>query len=1101
MNSLLERQLRRAFQLDDTESLAQWLKGLDDDSTEHTSLNLQTLKRGLAALIPRIDESYTFNERDIKLRDRSLHISSEELIAVNRKVREEFNEQKAVIETLRLAVNQLLEERNKPLIDEKFTNLSDLSSLMYELICEQKNANNELLLQRKAMDKHGIVATIDLKGTLLSANDKCCQLSGYSREELIGQSTAIFRVENISLTEQVEILGALVKGEIWQGELNSFTKDDKPWTVFATVVPIVEYNQRVNRLVVICTDISEQKRLSRKLKKDRAFHKSITNSIGEGVYAVNGEGTTQFLNPTASRLLGWTLEELQNRRFHDTVHYQKGDGTLLPRQQCPVNKTIKSGSSYTSYEDFFTDKRGRLFPISIVAVPLFDKEGKPDGHVGVFNDISNQKAIEHKLQKAYDEAQSANQAKSDFLATMSHEIRTPMNAIIGLTHLALESHDSDQQLQYLEKVQNSANALLELVDSILDFSKVEANKIDILDEPFTLTRTIEKLAQVFQVKAQQKQLQLLFDIRCSTSTPCHGDSEKIYQVLLNLLSNAIKFTDKGSVTLVVEQKGSMLMFSVSDTGMGISVEGQSKLFNAFVQADASISRKFGGTGLGLAICKRLVDLMGGNLTLESKVNEGSRFSFSLPVCHNEKGETKPTLPASLPKNIVCIQTHESVRQGCKVFSNTLKRLGIKCHVVDDVNNTLPDSAERSIVFMSNDEGSWRALSNNLEAGKYNNINLCALVSLFSRQEVQKKLGHLLPGDLKIVELPFTDSDIISALAPLQASEKKQSMDSLESKKWRTVRLAEKQVLVVDDDPISVEISQQILVDLGMKVVTATTGKQTLALCETEKFDALLLDCHLPDISGYDIAEILSQQHGWTVPIIALSADETHEASEKALASGMCFHLVKPAKADEIIHTIDTNIHAGYIEVTIPDDPSPFISSLVAFYNKYSQQSVMSDLLNIFHSPSVDNLLLKELYDDAQSIGATTLAQCLQVLIETGERPEAIIAKDVATLSFELDAALRLIAHTINKGTRKTDMHSNENLDDAAILSSLDTIQNALEAYDAKALEYISSFAAQHSESRFTIEINRLKQLASIYDFEGALVLIKQLIDTISNEQR
>ena len=163
MNSLLERQLRRAFQLDDTESLAQWLKGLDDDSTEHTSLNLQTLKRGLAALIPRIDESYTFNERDIKLRDRSLHISSEELIAVNRKVREEFNEQKAVIETLRLAVNQLLEERNKPLIDEKFTNLSDLSSLMYELICEQKNANNELLLQRKAMDKHGIVATIDSK--------------------------------------------------------------------------------------------------------------------------------------------------------------------------------------------------------------------------------------------------------------------------------------------------------------------------------------------------------------------------------------------------------------------------------------------------------------------------------------------------------------------------------------------------------------------------------------------------------------------------------------------------------------------------------------------------------------------------------------------------------------------------------------------------------------------------------------------------------------------------------------------------------------------------------------------------------------------------
>ena len=1099
MNSLLERQLRRAFQIDDAVSLEQWLTHLSDESDDDTSFTHQALKQGLAALIPRIDESYTFNERDIKLRDRSLHISSEELIAVNRKVREEFNEQKTVVETLRLAVNQLLEERNKPLIDKNFTNLSDLSSLMYELIREQKNANNELLLQRKAMDKHGVVATIDLKGTLLSANDKCCQLSGYTREELIGQSTAIFRIENISLTEQVEILGALVKGEIWQGELNSFTKRGKPWTVFATVVPIVEYNQRVNRLVVICTDMSEQKRLARRLKEDRAFHESITNSIGEGVYAVNGEGTTQFLNPTASRLLGWTLEELQGRRFHDTVHYQRGDGTLLPREQCPVNLTIKSGVSYTSYEDFFTDKRGRLFPISIVAVPLFDKEGKPDGHVGVFNDISSQKAIEHKLQKAYDEAQSANKAKSDFLATMSHEIRTPMNAIIGLTHLALESQDSDQQQQYLEKVQNSSNALLELIDSILDFSKVEANKIEIIDEPFTLTRTIEKLAQVFQVKAQQKQLQLIFDIRCNANIRCHGDSEKIYQVLLNLLSNAIKFTDKGSVTLFVERKGSMLMFCVSDTGMGISDEGKSKLFNAFVQADASISRKFGGTGLGLTICKRLVELMGGTLALESKTNEGSRFSFSLPICLNDKGKTKPLLPVSLPKNIVCIQTHESVKLGCEVLSNTLKKLGIHCHIVDEINNEFPDSAPLSVAFLSNDEGSWNRFSNKLEAGEYSNINMRALISSFSRLEVQKRLGKILPTDLKIIELPFIDSDLVSALSPHQTPAKQQSTDGLESKKWRTTRLSDKQVLVVDDDPISVEISQQILSDLGITVATATTGKQAIALCETLKFDALLLDCHLPDISGYNIAETLSQQHGWTAPIIALSADETQEASEKALAAGMCFHLVKPAKADEIIHTIDTNIHAGYIEVTIPNETSPFISSLVAFYHKYSQRSIMSDLLNIFHSPSVDNLLLKELYDDAQHIGASTLAQCLHILIEAGERPEAIIAKHIATLSFELDATLRLIAHTLNKGTLKVGECSNENLDEASILASLDTIKNALEIYDAKALEYISSFAAQHSESRFVIEINQLKQLASVYDFEGALVLINQLINKISDE--
>ncbi|CAB9492741.1 PAS domain-containing hybrid sensor histidine kinase/response regulator [Alteromonas macleodii] len=959
---------------------------------------------------------------------------------------------------------------------------------------------NRPLLERQAMDKHGMVATMDVKGNILSANEKCCEFSGFSEQEIVGENITAFDITNITVDEKYEIFSSLSQGQIWQGEVHSIRKTGEPWYVFATVVPVVKKANLVDHLIIIGTDISQQKRLEKRLSEGRAFYRSITDSIGEGVYAVNAAGQTQFLNPAASQLLGWTLEELQDRRFHDTVHYQKGDGTLLPREQCPVNLAIRNGESYTSYEDFFTDKRGRLFPISIVAVPLMNNEGEPDGHVGVFNDISGQKAIEQKLQKAYDEAQSANKAKTDFLATMSHEIRTPMNAIIGLTHLALETNDNEQRQQYLEKVQRSSNALLELMNSILDFSKVEANKIDILDEPFTLTKMIEKLAQVFQVKAQQKHLQLLFDIRCNTNTPCKGDSEKIYQVLINLLSNAIKFTEKGYVLLKVDKRDNHLFFSVSDTGMGISDAGKAKLFNAFEQADASISRKFGGTGLGLAICKRLVEFMGGELTLESQINEGSCFAFSLPVCLDDETPTKALLPVSLPSEVLCIQTHESVEQGCHILCQTLERLNINCQIVDQAEGLFSQQAPFSIAYLPIDESSWKRFANHMQFGEYRDLNVNVLITPFCREDVRKRFGKIFPSDVRIIELPFTESEIISALSPLQVSTNQEATEGLESKKWRTNRLAGKRVLVVDDDLISVEISQQILADLGVKVLTATTGEHALALCNSNTFDAILLDCHLPDISGYDIAETLTQNGNWFTPIIALSADETNEASEKALAAGMCHHLVKPATANEIVHTIDIHIHSGYVDIMPLDGLNKFFTALLDFYNKYSQRSVMSDLLNIFHAPSCTSQLLKNLIADAQKIGASTLERHLQRIIDVQQRPDTVIAKYIAELSFELDATLRLIAHTIDKTGQKNDSVESKNMGTEPLLLSLYQIKTFLEAYDAKALDHITEVAACHCDSAHSHSISQLKQRASVYDFEGALVVAQKIIDEIKHEQ-
>lgn len=1024
----------------------------------------------------------------------------QELIEANEKIRDEVAAQKKVISTLRDSVNKLLIEQNKPTIDDEFTNLSDLSSLVLDLINEQKATRRELVMQQQALDNHAIVATIDLAGTILAANDKCCQFSGFSHQELIGKTVESFNVRNLSTEQQIDILRELIKGDIWQGELHSVTKSGLPWFFFATAVPFRNYKNRIDRIVVICTDITEQKHLERRLERGRAFYRSITDSIGEGVYAVDASGRAQFLNPKAKELLGWSLEELKTRRFHDTVHYQMGDGTLLPREQCPVNLSISECQTYTSYEDHFTDKKGRLFPISMVAVPLLNKDGIPDGHVGVFSDISEQKEIERKLQRAFEEAENANKAKSTFLATMSHEIRTPLNAIIGLTHLAIEADDVQQKQVYLEKVQKSSTSLLDLINSILDFSKVEANKVDIANEPFFLQKIVDKLAQIFQFKAQQKKLLLLFDLRCNTNIECTGDSEKVYQVLLNLLSNAIKFTSKGQVIFSVAQQDQALTFSVSDTGIGISKENRGKLFKAFEQADASTSRKYGGTGLGLAICDKLVKQMGGELVVTSQLGKGSQFSFSLPLCQPYCHTVKTPYTPPLSQSVTCINTNESVANCTNILEATLSRLGIESTIVGEPNKDTREHSDLTFVVLPLDEVAWTNFAKLARCKEYGNLYAITVVSPLPKEHARKLLGEELYQQINVLELPFTDTDLIYALSPPTTTPQKDNTETLESKKWRRNRLTGKAALVVDDDPISLEVSQHILADVGIHVTTVGSAEQALALCTHTKYDVILLDCHMPGMNGYELVEHLTCLEDWMTPIITLSADETFGGLKQTFDAAMCQHLTKPATANEIIHTIDTHIHSGYKEIQQPQSPNNFIGMLLNFYDKYGTTEVMSQLLDILNGSATNTTLLKDLEEDAQHIGAETLYNT--VLNYIGKRTETKINRsDIITqISMQLDATLSLIAHTIER--YHIEERGNQNgqaLDVNEFLDDLTQVTTALENYDVKALEKIAVFSSKYVDSHYAIQVDQIKQRVNAYDFDSALEQISKLREQISND--
>lgn len=390
--------------------------------------------------------------------------------------------------------------------------------------------------------------------------------------------------------------------------------------------------------------------------------RNILRAAGEGIIGLDLNGKHTFVNPAAAKMLGYTEEELIGKESHPIWHHSKPDGTPYPQEDCPIHGALRDGKTLHSDNEFFWKKNGSCFPIEFTSTPVFD-DGSLTGIVLTFLDITERKKLLEKLKKSHEdlekrvevrtkelsaakeEAEAANQAKSDFLANMSHEIRTPMNGVIGMTHLALETELNDEQREYLETIGESADRLLNVINDILDFSKIEAQKLDIESASFKLRQTIENTVNSISIKAKEKNIELLCQIMPEVPDDLIGDTRRISQIIINLIGNSIKFTEKGEIILRVsleedQEDEVQLHFSVSDTGIGIAEDIQENIFSAFSQADTSASRNFEGTGLGLSISSKLVELMDGRIWLESEINKGSVFHFILPLRLQKDKESK-----------------------------------------------------------------------------------------------------------------------------------------------------------------------------------------------------------------------------------------------------------------------------------------------------------------------------------------------------------------------------------------------------------------------------------------------------------------------------
>jgi two-component system, sensor histidine kinase and response regulator len=522
----------------------------------------------------------------------------------------------------------------------------------------------------------------------------------------------------------------------------------------------------------------------------------------------------------------------------------------------------------------------------------------------------NERRNSQALATARDEAQAASKAKSLFLANMSHEIRTPMNAIIGLTQLVLGTALKETQRDYLVKVQSSSKAMLSLLNDILDYSKIEAGKVTLEQEEFSPEETIENVGNLFSVRAEEAGLDLFYEIDRELPQRLVGDSLRLTQVLNNLVGNAIKFTAKGEIVIgaqLVSRDDShvLLRFSVKDTGIGLTEEQRSRLFASFEQADASTSRKYGGTGLGLAICKRLVALMGGEISVTSDVGRGSQFTFTARYSLPREGVRRLDLLSVRGMRTLVVDGQPTGRlllqqmlQNWRFQVATASFIGEAMHKLQRAEQQAP----YELLLLDCKSGGADFVR---EARRitFERSGTELLVALMVGQPMREKVDAEDIANTCVVQKPLTPSRLFDAIVSLQHGESPQRT-TLASEKLdladllRPIRGA--RVLLAEDNLVNQQVAMAFLTLGGVEVVVANTGVEAVDLVKRETFDLVLMDMQMPEMDGVEATRVIrTLPQGSELPILAMTAAAMDEDKQECLAAGMNAHVSKPIDPQEL----------------------------------------------------------------------------------------------------------------------------------------------------------------------------------------------------------